>query len=185
MLLDRIDLDDVFVPNLGRRPGLAHKPFAGGRGAGQLRGQHLDRDHALQRLVEGAQHDAEPATTEDFEDLVVSDPPEGIRPPGRGEELEVGVSRVRIIVCVRRGAQLLGGEHVRLRWLDGRASQEAAGRVMRPEQGVDASPPCRVAAANPVQVSGTGRSVGEVEHGQEDFTFGHRQALGRTRHGTG
>ena len=54
LLLDRVDLHDVLVPHLGRRAGLAQEPLAGGRGGGQLRGQHLDRDHALQRLVEGA-----------------------------------------------------------------------------------------------------------------------------------
>ena len=91
LLLDRVHLDDVLVPNLGRRPGLAQKPFAGGRGGGDLRAQHLDRDHALQRLVEGAEHDAEAALAEDFEHLVMSDAAEGIGPGGRLQEIEGAV----------------------------------------------------------------------------------------------
>src|SRR6266536_3205301 len=79
LLLDRIHLDDRLMAQLGRRPRLAQKPFAGGRGHGQLGGQHLDRDDALQDIVKGAEHDAEATTTEDFENLVMSEAAEGVR----------------------------------------------------------------------------------------------------------
>jgi hypothetical protein len=72
LLLDPVHLDDVLVPNLGRPPCLAQKPFAGGRGGGDARGQHFDRDHALQHVVEAAEHNAEAATTEDFESFIMS-----------------------------------------------------------------------------------------------------------------
>ena len=91
LFLNRIHLDDVLVPNLGRGPGLAQKPLAGGRGGSDLRGQHLDRDHALQRLVEGTEHDAEAPLAENFEHLVMPDAAERIRTGGRLQEIEGAV----------------------------------------------------------------------------------------------
>ena len=60
-----------------------------------MRGQHLDRDHALQRLVEGAEDDAEAAPTEDFENLVMPDPPERTGMVGRLQEFEIAGLLVR------------------------------------------------------------------------------------------
>src|SRR5882672_3354500 len=52
---------------------------------------------------------------------------------------------------------------------------------MRQEQGFEPRSPCRVVAANLVQVLGTGGRIREVEHNQKDLTFGDRVPLGRTR----
>ena len=59
--LDLVDLHDVLVPHLGRRPGLAQEPLAGRRRGGHLRGHHLDRDDPLQHVVERPEDDAEAA----------------------------------------------------------------------------------------------------------------------------
>ena len=79
-----------------RRPGLAEEPLAGRRGRGQRRGQHLDRDDALEHVVERAEHDADAAAAEDLEHLVVPEPAERVRAPGRREEAE------RVVRCRRR-----------------------------------------------------------------------------------
>ena len=66
LLLDREHLHHTLVPDRGRRPGLAEEPLAGrGRGR-QRRGQHLDRDDALEHLVERPEDDPEPAPAEDL-----------------------------------------------------------------------------------------------------------------------
>ena len=69
--------------------------------------QHLDRDHALERLVEGAEHDAEAPLAEDFEDLVMSEAAEGIGPGRRLQEIE-GVVRLVLVVRGRRAVDSLG-----------------------------------------------------------------------------
>ena len=52
LLLDGVDADDVLVADGGGGAGLAEEPLARRRGGGQLRGHHLDGDHAVQLLVE-------------------------------------------------------------------------------------------------------------------------------------
>ncbi len=112
LLLDRIHLDDVLVPDLGRRPGLAQKPLAGGGSGGDLRGQHLDRDHAVQRFVERAEHDAEPALAEHFENLVMSDPADGVRPGRRLQEIEPAILVfARFVIFIQREGGVFSRGH--------------------------------------------------------------------------
>ena len=89
LFADLVDLHHVLVPNCGGRPGFAQEPLAGGGQRGDLRGHHLDRDHALQRLVEGAEDDAEAALAEHLEHFVMPQPAEGIGPAGRRQEGQV------------------------------------------------------------------------------------------------
>ena len=103
LFADLVDLHHVLVPHLGRRPGLAQEAFAG-RGQGRnLRGHHLDRDHALQRLVEGAEDDAEAALAEHLEHFVMPQPAQRVGAGGRGEERQlVGVRVGRAVAGVGR-----------------------------------------------------------------------------------
>ncbi len=82
---DLVDLHDVLVPHRGRRAGLAEETLARRGGGRQLRRQHLDRDHAVQHVVEGAEDDAEAAVAEDFQDLVMAHPAERVG-PGREQK---------------------------------------------------------------------------------------------------
>src|SRR5207249_2365355 len=49
--LDLVDADDVLVPDGGPGPGLADEPGPGRPGGGELGGQHLDGDDAVQPVV--------------------------------------------------------------------------------------------------------------------------------------
>ena len=80
LFLDGVNADDVLVANAGGRACLAQKALASRRGGGQLRSHHLDRDHALQPLIERLEHDAAAAAADDLLNLVMTQPAEGAGP---------------------------------------------------------------------------------------------------------
>jgi hypothetical protein len=87
-LRDGVDGNHVLVDDGGRRLGLASEPLAGGAAGRQLRGQHLDRDDAVQRLVERLEHHRHAAPADHFEDFVVVEFAELPRLLGRVEEVK-------------------------------------------------------------------------------------------------
>ncbi len=171
LLADLVHLHHVLVPHLGRRPGLAQEPLAGRRGGGQLRGQHLHRDDPVEHVVERPEDDPEPALAEHLEHLVVPDPAERVGPGGRRQEPE------RHLV-VGPSAPLLEGDRAGGRGVvvvrgDRRAIEEAVRLVVGAEQRLDPGPQLGIAAAGPVEVSGTARRVDHLSCGVEDFSFAH------------
>ena len=102
LLLDRVDVDDVLVPDGGGGAGLAQEALAGRRGGRQPRGHDLDRDDALQHLVERPQDDAEAALAEDLQHLVVPQAAERAGPGGRLQELEGALFVVFVWLAQRR-----------------------------------------------------------------------------------
>ena len=104
-------------------------------------------------------------------------PAKGIRPPRWSKECESFIVRFPATTWIRPVDQFLGCRCFRARGCDGRATEKTAGGVVRPEQRLDPRTQGAVAAADPVQESGTGFRVGEVEQSQEDVTLGHRGAL--------
>ncbi len=169
LFADLVDLHHILVPNLGRRPSFAQEPFAGGGQGRNLRGHHLDRDDALQGLVEGAKDDAEAPLSEHLEHFVMPQPAERVGPGGRRQEVQA----VRFFV--RHGAGLgsgidcqrvvaIGvGYHGR-----GRA-EKSAGRVMGAEQRLDPIAQPGIAPASLVQVCGPGGLVGLFGCFEEDL----------------
>ncbi|MDB5311803.1 MAG: hypothetical protein JWO38_6005 [Gemmataceae bacterium] len=81
VLPDLVDPHHVLVLDGCRPPCLAEEPLAGRGGDGERRGQHLDRDHPLEDVVERPEHDPEPAPAEHLHHLVVYDPSERAGPP--------------------------------------------------------------------------------------------------------
>ena len=65
-----MDRDDVGVLERGRQLGLGEEALAEARVPGQLRGDQLERDVALQARVVGAIDDAHPAATDERLDPV-------------------------------------------------------------------------------------------------------------------
>src|SRR3954466_233604 len=83
VLADAEDRDDVAVPEIGGRPGLAeetlHRAVVGPGGAGE----HVDRDAAAQRLLLGLVHDAHAAPADLADEPAIADPP-GLRRAAAG-----------------------------------------------------------------------------------------------------
>ena len=158
--------------------GLVVEPLDdGGRGeagADDLEG-HSAAWAILLRLVDGAHA----ALANDLQHLVMPQPPERVRPPGRGQEVErdVGFGPLRRGKAGTRKAAI--GRHARpRRELFGRRHvQEIAHRRMRLKQRLDAPPQVRIASAGVIQVS---RPLGRVvflHRLEEDRSFTHRATL--------
>ena len=160
LLGDLVHLHHVLVADLRRRPGLAQEALAGRRGGGQLRGQDLDRHHALQHLVERPEDDAEAALAEHLEHLVVPEPAERVGPGGRGQEPQPSDSssagRFRRHGIRPAMATVSSIDRSRPRSAGRRVVQEAGRLDVGGEQGLDPPAEPGVPAASPVQVGGSG-----------------------------
>ena len=101
-LLDGVDGDDVLVPDRGGGPGLAREPLAGRAADRQLRGQHLDRDDAMQPGIERLEHDAHAAAADFLQHLVVIDAAERARPcrTGRGNRAAARPRRIGVRIGI-------------------------------------------------------------------------------------
>ena len=178
------------MPDRGGRAGLAQEPFAGGRGGGQLRGQHLDRDDAVQHLVEGPEHDAEAAPTEDLQHLVMPEPAERAGSAGWGQEGRAarrpGADSIGGRLQGRRARVPGSGQGLGGTWSTpgthgrGRA-EETALRVMGAEQRFDSFPQLGIAPARLVQVGRAGGLVRQLGGLKEDHLS---RASGRWPWGT-
>ena len=97
-VLDGVDADHVVVTHGGGGPGLAGEALAGLAEGGQVRSQHLDRDDAVQLLVEGLEDDAHAAAADHGEHLVMVEPAERAGLLRRGQEVRCqvpGLTRLR------------------------------------------------------------------------------------------
>src|SRR6185503_19936220 len=65
------NLEDVLVPQLGHRLGLALEPIARLLVVGQVLVEHLDRDDALELAIDAAIHDRHPALPDALEQFVL------------------------------------------------------------------------------------------------------------------
>jgi hypothetical protein len=83
---DGMDGNDVLVTDGGGSPGLAREALARRAADGHFGGKDLDGDHAAQLLVEALEHHAHAATANDFQDLVMIESAQRIRPLRRGQE---------------------------------------------------------------------------------------------------
>jgi hypothetical protein len=88
-----VDGDHVVVTHGSGGPGLADEAPAGSAAGGQVRGQHLDRDNAVQLLIESLEDDTHSAAAEHGEHLVMVEAAEGAGLLGRGQEKQGRVAR--------------------------------------------------------------------------------------------
>ena len=81
------------MPDAGGGAGLAQKALRAGEVDARLRRQHLDRHHAVQRLVERPHHDPEAAPPEDLQHVVMAQSGQAIPVRDRSSKCRVSAAR--------------------------------------------------------------------------------------------
>ena len=179
-----MDGDDVVVAHGGGGLGLAGEALAGRAAGGQLWGQHLDGDDAVQLGVAGLEHDAHAAPADDLEHLVMVQPAQRLL-CGRGQERQRLIPGDRLgLGAIDRTAGKAGRVGRRLQVMRAVASSRlgpAMAGVLRKvsalslerEQRLNASPHHPVAGAGAIQKAGTVGGIVFVDGGQKNSAFGH------------